>query len=203
VATQTRAGLAETLALTEVSLSGYIVDDVLYVPPSLPIPPNLALSGTVNVDETTHAFSDKVLDRANSIEFNRVDLDRFAEQYRQRFPDRLGLIDETMPVLVQVYNLLEPRYLHFGYRTLEEVFGYLWQNEILPDDMRRQPGEVLDNQLMQKILPKLRGDERARETLSDLRDLLKVRLGEGSRSVGTLERMLDELDTFGSTEFWR
>jgi energy-coupling factor transporter ATP-binding protein EcfA2 len=33
------------------------------------IPPNLYVTGTVNVDETTYTFSPKVLDRANSIEF--------------------------------------------------------------------------------------------------------------------------------------
>ena len=37
-------------------------------------PKNLYLIGTVNMDETTHAFSRKVLDRANSIEMNEVNL---------------------------------------------------------------------------------------------------------------------------------
>ena len=35
---------------------------------------NLFLIGTVNMDETTHTFSRKVLDRANSIEMNEMDL---------------------------------------------------------------------------------------------------------------------------------
>ena len=30
--------------------------------------------GTVNMDETTFPFSKKVLDRANTVEFNKVDL---------------------------------------------------------------------------------------------------------------------------------
>ncbi len=38
-------------------------------------PENLFLIGTVNMDETTHPFSRKVLDRANSIEMNEVDLE--------------------------------------------------------------------------------------------------------------------------------
>src|SRR3954454_15191694 len=38
------------------------------------IPTNLYIIGTVNMDETTHPFSKKVLDRANTIEFNRVEL---------------------------------------------------------------------------------------------------------------------------------
>ena len=68
---------------------------------------------------------------------------------------------------------------------------------------RPDRSEVLDNQLMQKVLPKLRGDDRIQETLSDLQDLLSDKLGAGSRAVGKLAWMIAELDTFGSTQFWR
>jgi 5-methylcytosine-specific restriction protein B len=161
------------------------------------------ISGTVNIDETTHAFSDKVLDRANSIEFNHADMDRYAERYRERYPERKEMLEAAIPLLRQVYNLLEPRYLHFGYRTLEEVLGYLWQNESLPDDLKRAWAEALDNQLMQKVLPKLRGDDRVRETLVELKKVLGAELGEESRSIAKLQWMLAELEAFGSTQFWR
>ena len=39
---------------------------------SLKLPKNLFIIGTVNVDETTYMFSPKVLDRANTIEFNTL-----------------------------------------------------------------------------------------------------------------------------------
>lgn len=38
--------------------------------PDLVLPPNLFVTGTVNVDETTHGFSPKVLDRANTLDFD-------------------------------------------------------------------------------------------------------------------------------------
>ncbi len=38
--------------------------------PDLVLPPNLFVTGTVNVDETTHGFSRKVLDRANTFDFD-------------------------------------------------------------------------------------------------------------------------------------
>ncbi|MFW6229662.1 MAG: DUF3578 domain-containing protein, partial [Halanaerobium sp.] len=38
------------------------------------IPDNLYIVGTVNMDETTHPFSKKVLDRANTIEFSEINL---------------------------------------------------------------------------------------------------------------------------------
>ena len=40
----------------------------------LVLPPNLFVTGTVNVDETTHRFSRKVLDRANTLDFDEAPL---------------------------------------------------------------------------------------------------------------------------------
>ena len=54
------------LHLLSKEMTGYDFD--------LRIPTNLYIIGTVNMDETTHPFSKKVLDRANTIEFNRVEL---------------------------------------------------------------------------------------------------------------------------------
>ncbi len=50
------------------------------IPQSLALPPNLCIIGTVNMDETTHAFSPKVLDRAFTIEFNEVDFSNYPPQ---------------------------------------------------------------------------------------------------------------------------
>ena len=49
------------------------------VPRTLKVPGNVLFTGTVNVDETTYMFSPKVLDRAFTIEFDRVDLKGFAK----------------------------------------------------------------------------------------------------------------------------
>jgi 5-methylcytosine-specific restriction enzyme B len=43
------------------------------IPPTLRLPPNLYIIGTVNIDETTYMFSPKVLDRAFTLEFREVD----------------------------------------------------------------------------------------------------------------------------------
>jgi MrcB-like, N-terminal domain/AAA domain (dynein-related subfamily) len=43
----------------------------------LALPPNLAIVGTVNMDETTHGFSRKVLDRAFTLELSDIDLTRW------------------------------------------------------------------------------------------------------------------------------
>src|SRR5690606_26371507 len=52
-------------------------DEVGDVPARVPYPENLVLIGTVNMDETTHGLSDKVLDRASVIEFWDIDVDGF------------------------------------------------------------------------------------------------------------------------------
>ena len=44
---------------------------------SLKIPKNIFIIGTVNVDETTYMFSPKVLDRANTIEFDTLSAEKY------------------------------------------------------------------------------------------------------------------------------
>lgn len=39
------------------------------------LPSNLLIIGTINMDETTHGFSQKLLDRTNTIELNKIQLD--------------------------------------------------------------------------------------------------------------------------------
>lgn len=50
------------------------IDEDGKVEAAIYLPPNIYFVGTVNVDETTHMFSPKVLDRAFTIEFADVDL---------------------------------------------------------------------------------------------------------------------------------
>ena len=47
------------------------------IPATIRYPGNLVIIGTVNMDETTHGISDKVLDRAFTIEFWDIDLDSY------------------------------------------------------------------------------------------------------------------------------
>lgn len=48
----------------------------------VPLPPNLAVVGTVNMDESTHGFSRKVLDRAFTLELSDVELSRWGRLTR-------------------------------------------------------------------------------------------------------------------------
>ncbi|MGH4122462.1 MAG: McrB family protein [Clostridium sp.] len=68
------------------------------------IPQNLYIIGTVNMDETTFTFSKKVLDRASTIEFNKVDLKYNFEEVE---------IDELLPKNYH-NNFLKSQYLRIS-----------------------------------------------------------------------------------------
>src|SRR5438067_9294464 len=110
------------------------------VPEMLSLPTNLVVTGTVNVDETTHAFSSKVLDRAMVLKFDEVHLDRLRgaaskedEAAAYRFPDVLppfrlaterdyaAIPTATHAHLKQINSILEEARLHFGYRAANEM----------------------------------------------------------------------------------
>lgn len=157
-------------------------------------PDNLYLIGTVNMDETTHAFSRKVLDRANSIEMNEVDLEWIIPQENSKSlpikidnsffrTEYLGAIDLSkedkdtirpqFELLKEVNVLLEKADLHFAYRVRDEVAFYLTLNkrfELL------DPKTAMDFQLVQKVLPRIHGSsERIQSVLVSLLNLLENR----------------------------
>lgn len=152
------------------------------------LPPNVYIIGTVNMDETTHPFSKKVLDRANTIEFNRVQLDHFSflenhvEQapisvnnqtlmgeylhLKDAFQGNEGLVKQVTEELIRINNQLEPIEAHVGYRVRDEICFYMIYS--LKDELFSF-NEALDQCILQKILPRLSGsDERVWETLKGL-----------------------------------
>jgi 5-methylcytosine-specific restriction endonuclease McrBC GTP-binding regulatory subunit McrB len=72
------------------------------IPPTLRLPPNLYIIGTVNIDETTYMFSPKVLDRAFTLEFREVDFSDYlvegvnAEEARKIAEEIRGKILEDL-----------------------------------------------------------------------------------------------------------
>lgn len=154
----------------------------------LRLPSNLYIIGTVNMDETTHPFSKKVLDRANTIEFNRVDLENlsFLENFEpmeslevsnnQLEPKYLHLkdlyethkeiIERTTTELVKINDALKIIHAHVGYRVRDEICFYLAYNE-LGDLFTFE--EALDYCILQKILPRIAGsDSRVEKALMEL-----------------------------------
>ena len=85
--------------------------------------------------------------------------------------------------------------MHFGYRVCNEILEYV-EHSILPKE------RALDLQIMQKILPKLSGDDNARlrGSLQDLKDYLEDKPYASSKSK--VENMLEKLKDQGFTSFF-
>jgi hypothetical protein len=156
------------------------------------LPQNLYLIGTVNMDETTHAFSKKVLDRANSIEMNEVDLnwikrnEKSIEKLRNVSNDlfetvylnsselneenKKSILDE-MNLLQQINKILEKADLHFAYRVRDEIAFYLILNKSYE---LMNSYTAFDFQIVQKVLPRIHGSsERVQTVLVELLNLLE------------------------------
>lgn len=119
------------------------------------LPPNLYIMGTVNVDETTHTFSPKVLDRGFTLELTDIDLRRYPsaalttndgaitagvrESLLQAFTQegQFARIDKRMifsyveenpslrRYLARLNDTLQPYDLHFGYRVFDEIVTFV------------------------------------------------------------------------------
>lgn len=157
-------------------------------------PENLYLVGTVNMDETTFPFSKKVLDRANTIEFNFVDLN-YVKPVTDTTIDTLDLdndflktqylyisncdddsyIDGICKSLQDINNILKESNAHVGYRVRDEIAFYMLNNKqtgLLDED------EAFDFEIMQKILPRIQGSSSSIKAM--LVDLFKYCLDDQS-----------------------
>lgn len=124
----------------------------------LELTPNLRIVGTVNVDETTHGFADKVWDRAQLVE---IDLQR----------EDLALYLDNAPyseTLLKIWEIVQNTG-PFAYRVVDEISAYVQAAASMG-----VPWEAaLDEQILQKILPKLKGVKPAiGQTLEQLVELL-------------------------------
>ena len=169
------------------------------IPPSIPYPDNLVLIGTVNMDETTMGISDKVLDRAFTLEFWDVDVDRWPgwEHSPLRDPDK----EKVKAILEQIMAALRPARLHFGWRVIEEVVRFMEQRQVQNAELPMEA--ALDQVLYAKVLPKLRGDDapRVRSALNDCKAALGERNLTGCRRK--VDELIEDLNEIGSFRFWR
>lgn len=172
-------------------------DAVAGVPMRVPYPANLAIIGTLNMDETTHGLSDKVLDRAYTLEFWDIDVGAFPGWVKLDLARELK--DKTREVLGDLVQALAPVRLHFGWRIIDEVLRYLkFQGSLGRTDV-----QALDEVIYAKVLPKLRGESspRFQKALGDALEVLQKH--QLRRCVGKLAGMQDDLRATGSTRFWR
>ncbi|WHY94697.1 HI_0552 family protein [Neobacillus cucumis] len=160
------------------------------------LPTNLYVIGTVNMDETTHPFSKKVLDRANTIEFNRVALRNLAFLEESKVIDPIAvqnnifqakylhlkdlygsnkkLVDDVTDELEKINKSLQSINAHVGYRVRDEICFYLDYNE---NSEFMDFKVAFDHCVLQKILPRISGsDIRVENLLSELFKLFTGRV---------------------------
>ncbi|WP_225807633.1 hypothetical protein [Thermococcus bergensis] len=94
------------------------VEKFLEIPKELKLPPNLYIVGTVNMDETTYAFSPKVLDRAFTIEFHEVELEKYPPEENADDGSAYGLV---VPLREAILEDLRGKDDQFLARSKDEI----------------------------------------------------------------------------------
>lgn len=161
------------------------------IPASLPLPPNLYITGTINIDETTNPVSDKVLDRAILIEMNDVDVDGYITKIEAQEPGLTPACAHCRPYLVAMQGVMQQHRLGFGYRLIREVVTY---HHFAVGSLGQGADDVLDQLMVQKLLVKLRGSEAQRSLLNDL----GAQLATMPRSKALLDQLGADLDEYGA-----
>ncbi len=142
------------------------------------LPPNLIVAGTVNMDETTHGFSRKVIDRALTFDFGEFFPNDYGQYYEADklqsvrplgFPRMSGVHHEdalasvsadrdgrnTIRFLNAVNGILRDTPFELAYRALNEaLLSVVCFNPA--DEIQLQA--VWDDFLMMKVLPRIEGD---------------------------------------------
>lgn len=147
----------------------------------LAIPTNVVFTGTLNLDESTHGVSPKVVDRAHVISFNSVDYGGFLEgRSADDAPDPLELpasatrsldlgtfrlagsedsraVAHHLRPLVRLNELLVEHDQHSGYRTLNDVALFVRDALNWISDDASVAAAAVDAAVLQKVLPKFHG----------------------------------------------
>ena len=151
----------------------------------IPLPPNLIVAGTVNMDETTHGFSRKVIDRAITIDFWVFYPNDFAGYLEPPttshkalgFPvlsrvtkDDLSTViadkdgEKSIGFLSAINAVLKGTPFELAYRALNELLlAVVCFNP--KDEAELQA--VWDDFLMSKILPRIDGDAEKLKSVGD------------------------------------
>jgi hypothetical protein len=169
------------------------------------LPPNLIVAGTVNMDETTHGFSRKVIDRAFTLDFGEF----FPNDYQKFFTgqdvpkvftysqlthaaqtDLSNSIDadgfKTVAFLESINDVLKQTPFELAYRALNELLLHVACFN--PQDDKALQA-VWDDYLMTKVLPRIDGDDD------------KLRLVRPSGPVNLLDTLAKVLES-KMTEVW-
>lgn len=191
-----------------------LIGSYLNTPSTLKLPQNVRVIGAINVDETTHYLSPKILDRAHIVRFGSplmadwdkvedevesydidldlpIEIDAYSLGNRAQYPafDRHAPLARTLIELVREY--LEPLGVEFGLRTIRQALHYSAALQ------KFGAGEqlILNNIVLHKVLPKLMfdGEKQVSESIAR-KDLLRAMRNR-------LDELLTGLDDHESVDY--
>ncbi|NGQ97509.1 AAA domain-containing protein [Brevibacillus sp. SYP-B805] len=166
-----------TLRLYSGNIEQQVYNSATYSP-EIQIGNNVIFVGTVNLDESTYHFSDKVLDRANVI---TLEVEPFVKlqqierkghkqqpkepitfeeynQFRKSEDSSMSLTSDELNFLWEMHLIMqtENKNLGVGPRVVKQIDLYL---KNLPQNPFLSREEAFDLQIVQRVLTKLRGPE--------------------------------------------
>ena len=164
------------LQLYDEQYSGKLYNSKDY-PSSITIGENVKFIGTVNIDESTYHFSDKVLDRANVIELNVLDFSADWENDAKKYSKTIStpiwnmedykkickapkIIPRVHELLWDMHNVLHAASSKFGVgpRVVKSIDLYLAN---IPEGFydKLSIADGVDLQVAQRVMTKVRGSE--------------------------------------------
>ena len=187
---------------------GYTESQEIYEKHGLIIPKNLFVVGTVNVDETTHQFSRKVLGRAMTLLMNDVDFSSMTamptDPSEEELLDQKGiefflgrkfkapLKDDEPARLNKLNDALKNTAFIVAYRFANEMALYREAIAKLNDK-----ADALDHVVLMKLLPRIHGEANSvRELFGKLKPLFEG----GALSVTEMDKIVERKDSYLS--FW-
>ncbi|TKF21075.1 restriction endonuclease [Vibrio genomosp. F6] len=155
-----------------------MLSGVLGIPSTITIPSNVRIVGAINIDETTHYLSPKILDRAHIMKFNsplltdwnaieqeieNYNLDDMSKSVRLSI-DELGVREQypnfsPSDEFCRQFTDFNREHFHplgveFGMRTIRQGLNYVaLYRDVNPNDLL-----ALNNFLLHKVLPKFTFD---------------------------------------------
>ena len=176
-------------------------------PYQLPLGRNVLWTGTMNQDETTKSLSDKVLDRSSVIHFPRPSelKRRTMTRLIPQSPESLLPLDLWMQWVISISDFSDSEVAQYktfveqinkalshvgralGHRVWQSIEHYMANYPAVRalrrrgaggDELQRAMRIAFEDQLVQKVMPKLRGIETRGKARSDCLDVIRNLLDE-------------------------
>lgn len=184
-----------------------LMSSYLTTPSKIRLPSNVRIIGAINVDETTHYLSPKILDRAHIMRFSspllsdwgqvEAEIEQFkldmnlpislpasALGIRSQYPayDRNDKLVQTLVHLTREF--LDPLGVEFGLRTIRQALGY----STAMQPFTASEALVLNNIVLHKVLPKL---------MFDGEKVVEAGIARKDKLAGMKDYLAETLDNLG------